>query len=40
VDSFGESGRIRDLYASAGIDADHIVNAALLGLKLSESSPA
>jgi pyruvate dehydrogenase E1 component len=34
VDDFGQSGRISDLYASAGIDADHIVNAALLALEL------
>lgn len=40
VDTFGQSGRIRDLYASSGIDADHIVNAALLGLELGESRPA
>ena len=34
VDSFGQSGTIADLYAYAGIDADHIVEAALLALNL------
>lgn len=29
VDTFGQSGRIPDLYVGAGIDADHIVTAAL-----------
>ncbi len=32
VDVFGQSGLRSDLYAYAGIDADHIVNAALLAL--------
>jgi pyruvate dehydrogenase E1 component len=34
VDSFGQAGRIADLYAHAGIDARHIVDAALLALEL------
>jgi pyruvate dehydrogenase E1 component len=34
VDTFGQSGTIPDLYAMAGIDAEHIVEAALLALDL------
>ena len=34
MDRFGQSGTIADLYASAGIDTDHIVEAALLALDL------
>jgi pyruvate dehydrogenase E1 component len=34
VDSFGQSGRIRDLYSIAGIDSNHIFEAALLALEL------
>lgn len=34
VDSFGQSGSMPDLYREYGIDADHIVNAALLALEL------
>ena len=34
VDHFGQSGTIPDLYAAEGIDADHIVEAALLALEL------
>ena len=34
VDSFGQSGSRPELYHEYGIDADHIVNAALLGLEL------
>jgi pyruvate dehydrogenase E1 component len=34
VDTFGQSGTIRDLYRYAGIDANHIVEAALLALEL------
>ena len=34
VDTFGQSGTIPDLYAYAGIDADHIVEAAILALDL------
>ena len=34
VDTFGQSGTIADLYAYAGIDADHIVEAAILALDL------
>ena len=34
VDTFGQSGTIPDLYGSAGIDADHIVEAAILALEL------
>jgi pyruvate dehydrogenase E1 component len=32
MDQFGQSGGRADLYAYAGIDADHVVNAALLAL--------
>ena len=35
MDKFGQSGTISDLYAYAGIDTDHIVEAALLALELS-----
>jgi pyruvate dehydrogenase E1 component len=34
VDSFGQSGSVADLYAYAGIDADHIVEAALLATEV------
>jgi pyruvate dehydrogenase E1 component len=34
VDTFGQSGTIPDLYDYAGIDADHIVEAAILALDL------
>jgi pyruvate dehydrogenase E1 component len=34
VDTFGQSGAIPDLYASSGIDAGHIVEAAILALEL------
>lgn len=34
VDTFGQSGTIRDLYDYAGIDTNHIVEAALLALEL------
>ena len=34
VDAFGQSGRVADLYAEVGIDADHIFEAALLALEL------
>ena len=34
VDTFGQSGTIPDLYRYAGIDADHIVEAAILALEL------
>lgn len=34
VDSFGQSGSIPDLYAYAGINADHIVEAAVVALDL------
>jgi pyruvate dehydrogenase E1 component len=34
VDTFGQSGAIPDLYASSGIDAGHIVEAAILALDL------
>ncbi len=34
VDTFGQSGTIRDLYGYAGIDTNHIVEAALLALEL------
>lgn len=36
VDAFGQSGRIADLYADAGIDADHIIEAALLAIELGD----
>ncbi|HVL23513.1 MAG TPA: 1-deoxy-D-xylulose-5-phosphate synthase N-terminal domain-containing protein [Thermomicrobiales bacterium] len=36
VDEFGQSGARRDLYRTMGIDADQIVNAALLALDLVE----
>ena len=34
VDTFGQSGTITDLYRAVGIDADHIVEAAILALDL------
>jgi pyruvate dehydrogenase complex dehydrogenase (E1) component len=34
VDTFGQSGTIPDLYADAGIDANHIVEAALLAIEI------
>ena len=34
VDSFGQSGTIPELYATAGIDADHILEAALSAIEL------
>jgi pyruvate dehydrogenase E1 component len=34
VDDFGQSGTIPDLYAYAGIDANHIVEAALLAIEI------
>jgi pyruvate dehydrogenase E1 component len=34
VDTFGQSGTIPDLYAYAGIDAEHIVEAAILAVDL------
>ena len=34
VDAFGQTGRIGDLYSYAGIDAAHIMDAALLALEL------
>ncbi len=37
MDTFGQSGRIADLYADAGIDADHIIDAALLAIDLGGS---
>jgi pyruvate dehydrogenase E1 component len=36
VDTFGQSGRISDLYSYTGIDADHIIDAALLALELAD----
>jgi pyruvate dehydrogenase E1 component len=33
ADAFGQSGRIADLYAYAGIDTEHIVEAALLAVE-------
>ena len=32
MDRFGQSGARDDLYAYAGVDAGHIVNAALVAL--------
>jgi pyruvate dehydrogenase E1 component len=37
VDSFGQSGTVADLYAYAGINSQHIVEAALLALDLGNS---
>ena len=34
VDEFGQSGTRADLYRQTGIDADEIVNAAMLALDL------
>jgi pyruvate dehydrogenase E1 component len=34
VDSFGQSGTVADLYAHAGIDAEHIIEGALHALEL------
>ena len=34
VDEFGQSGSRADLYHQTGIDADQIVNAAMLSLEL------
>ena len=34
MDDFGQSGTIPDLYRYAGIDADHIVEGAILALEL------
>jgi pyruvate dehydrogenase E1 component len=34
VDAFGQSGALGELYAHAGIDADHVVEAAILALEL------
>lgn len=39
VDQFGQSGSRAELYAHAGIDADSIVNAALLALDLQSGEP-
>jgi pyruvate dehydrogenase E1 component len=40
VDSFGQSGTVADLYAHEGIDADHIIEAALLALELDSNGSA
>lgn len=34
VDAFGQSGSRADLYHETGIDADQVVNAAMLALEL------
>ena len=34
MDSFGQSGTVSDLYAYAGIDAEHIIEAALLASEI------
>jgi pyruvate dehydrogenase E1 component len=34
VDAFGQSGTVADLYAHEGIDAEHIIEAALHALEL------
>ena len=36
VDTFGQSGRVSDLYSEVGIDADHIFEAALLALEIGD----
>jgi pyruvate dehydrogenase E1 component len=36
VSEFGQSGTIPDLYRAAGIDADHIIEAALVALELAD----
>jgi pyruvate dehydrogenase E1 component len=36
VSTFGQSGTIPDLYRAAGIDADHIIEAALVALELAD----
>ena len=36
VSTFGQSGTVPDLYRAAGIDADHIVEAALVALELAD----
>jgi len=36
VSTFGQSGTIPDLYRAAGIDTDHIIEAALVALELAE----
>ena len=38
VDEFGQSGTRADLYRATGIDADQIVNAAMLALELAEGA--
>jgi pyruvate dehydrogenase E1 component len=40
MDRFGQSGGRADLYAYAGIDVDHVVNAALLALAIVEPAPS
>ncbi|HEX8966687.1 MAG TPA: pyruvate dehydrogenase, partial [Chloroflexota bacterium] len=40
MDRFGQSGGRADLYDYAGIDADHIVNAALLALQTNQPRPS
>jgi pyruvate dehydrogenase complex dehydrogenase (E1) component len=37
VDEFGQSGSRDDLYHQTGIDADQIVNAAMLALDLASN---
>jgi pyruvate dehydrogenase E1 component len=37
VDAFGQSGTVPDLYAHEGIDAQHIIEGALLALELGEN---
>ena len=34
MDAFGQSGTVADLYAYAGIDAEHIIEAALLATEI------
>ena len=38
VDEFGQSGSRAELYDNTGIDADQIVNAAMLALELAEGN--
>ena len=39
VDEFGQSGTIDDLYRHVGIDAQHVVDAALLALDIVAERP-
>jgi pyruvate dehydrogenase complex dehydrogenase (E1) component len=39
MDTFGQSGSIGDIYTDAGIDANHIIDAAVLALDLGGADP-